>query len=472
MKSILLVNPISGRGHLDAYARLYSRALVELGYRVVLLAETDGDTTNYLTRNNPVLASFFSFVSFDQAARAGMLQRAQLVWQEEGVLGLLTRCIRVPLRALSSLTPQPVRYQVNRIGRTAARRLLRARLARALNLPLYFHSGRILFQTLLRYVDKTLTRPGQPVPDLIVFLYLDLLSERKRDIAALDRPGVSPWVGILFHPRLGQEADTRIEGYFKSGNARGGIFLVPAAVPAYAEATPHLRFALAPDVADLELPTKPPKLATDVRERARDRTIVLQIGSITAHKGIDTLLDVVAAADPTRFFFAIVGEVYWDTFAGQKNRVRSFYAQPPENVYLSQGYIESERDYNGVIAACDIIYAVYQNFGSSSNSLTKAAGFRRPILVSENSLMGERVRRANIGSVAPEGDVEAILEKLSWLAEQPRGGFGFESYHVEQSVEALKLVLAKVLPSWLSAPAKPGSLVASSASTTTKVQTS
>jgi hypothetical protein len=222
----------------------------------------------------------------------------------------------------------------------------------------------------------------------------------------------------------------------------------------------------------MELPTEPPKLAEDMRKRAGDRTIVLQIGSITAHKDIPTLLDVIAGADPNRFFFALIGEVHWETFAEHKNRVRSFYSRPPENVYLSQGYVENERDYNGLIAACDIIYAVYQNFGSSSNSLTKAAGFRRPILVSENSLMGERVRRFNLGSVAPEGDVKGILEKLNWLAKQPKDGFGFEVYHNEQSVEALKQVLANALPSWLSAPAKPASSAADSTPTKTKIQMS
>jgi hypothetical protein len=446
MKLILLVNPISGRGHLDAYARLYSRALIELGYRVILLAEADGDTTNYLARNNPGLVSSFSFASFD---RARYLRRALVIWQEEGIFGLLTRCIRVPLRGLSSITPQPIQSQVNWIGRAAARRLLRTPLARALRLPLYFNSGRIRFRTLLRHVDKTLAMPKYPVPDLIVFLYLDLLTEEKRDTAALDQPGVPPWIGILFHPRLAQNADTRIEGYFKSRNARGGVFLIPSAVPAYAKATPHLHFALAPDVADLELSATPSKLATEMRERARDRTIVLQIGSITAHKGIDTLLDVIAAADPSRFFFAFIGKVYWDTFAEQKHRIRSFYGRPPENVYLSQHYIENERDYNSIIAASDIIYAVYQGFGSSSNSLTKAAGFRRPILVSENSLMGDRVLHFNIGSAAPEGDASTILEKLGWLAAQPKDKFGFSAFDEEQSLEALKQVLADALPSWL-----------------------
>jgi len=96
-------------------------------------------------------------------------------------------------------------------------------------------------------------------------------------------------------------------------------------------------------------------------------------------------------ADPDRFFFALIGEVPLGELREHKGRIRSFYTRPPENVHLFQGYIASERDYNSLIIAGDIVYAVYQGFGSSSNSLTKSAGFRRPILVSEKSLMGERV---------------------------------------------------------------------------------
>ena len=64
MKSIFLVNPVSGRGHLDSYARLYARALLELGYRVVLVAEADGGASAYLARNSAELMPSFSFVSF------------------------------------------------------------------------------------------------------------------------------------------------------------------------------------------------------------------------------------------------------------------------------------------------------------------------------------------------------------------------------------------------------------------------
>jgi hypothetical protein len=469
MKSVYLVNPFSGRGHLDSYARLYTRALLELGYRVVLIAEADGDTSAYLARNGAKLTQWFSFVSFDQArsvalrepvtaleepravperGKMNLIQRARPVWPEEGAAGVLQRCVSVPRRVLLPLMPAVIRPQIHRIKRAIGRRLLKTPLARWLNPDI----GRLMFQPLVEHVDNVPFITGHPAPDLIFFLYLDLMAQHERNVAPLDRSGAPPWIGILFHPRLARDAKAGIEGYFKSPKAKGGVFLVPAAVPPYTVATPQLHFALAPDVADLELPSEPSKLALEMRKRAGDRTIVLQIGSITAHKGIPTLLDVIAAADSKRFFFALIGDVHWGAFAEQRSRIRSFYERPPENVYLSQGYISSERAYNGIIAASDIIYAVYEGFDSSSNSLTKAAGFRRPILVSENSLMGKRVTKFNIGSVAPAGNAAAICKKLDWLARQPRDGFSFQAFNDEQSLEALKRVLATALPSWLADP--------------------
>jgi len=52
--------------------------------------------------------------------------------------------------------------------------------------------------------------------------------------------------------------------------------------------------------------------------------------------------------------------------------------------------------------------------------------------------MGERVDCANIGAVAPEGNAKAILEKLCWLAAQPKERFAFDAFSDQHSVEALK----------------------------------
>jgi len=460
MKSIYLVNPISGRGHLDSYARLYCRALVELGYEVVLVSETDAGTSAYLERNCPELRERFGFSSFEQAQRwspapthserAGKnaAQRARLVWEDEGLRGLAARCVQVPRRLLRSYVPLGIQNNIARIERAIVRRFLASRIARALNFSADPDAGRILFQTLLGHLHKVVTMPGRSAPDLLLFLYLDLMAERSQNIAALDRDAW-PWTGILFHPRRAAKSEAPLEGYFSSGNARGAIFLVPPAIDPYTAALPHQHFALVPDVADLELPASATEMAREIRRRAGDRTVVLQIGSIMAHKGIPALLDVINAADPKRFFFALIGEVYWETFAEQEQRVRLAYERPPENVFAHNGYTQSEREYNSLIKACDVVYAVYQNFNSSSNSLTKAAGMGRPILVAANTLMGERVLASGIGAAAPEGDTAGILAALNQLSERPLESFSFERYADAHSLESLKSVLAKAIPHWL-----------------------
>jgi hypothetical protein len=460
ISSIALVNPISGHGHLDAYARLYSRAFIELGLKVVLLAEVDGDTADYLARTSPEAAPLFSFISFkavqsfnastapSRASQFGLAKRARILWQTESTVEIARRAIRFALALSMSLIPEPVRRHANQLKYAIARRLLGTRLKRILDLSSYADLDRIPFQSLVESVRAIAMMPGQSAPDLILFLYLDLMAERTQNISCLDQSG-APWIGILFHPRLARDAGAQVEGYFNSPKARGGLFLVPAALTEYAKATPHLAFASAPDVADLELSADSPVIAREIRQRAGNRRVVLQIGSIAAHKDIPTFLDVIELADSNQFFFALIGEVHWGTFGAHKERIRTFYAHPPENVFVFEGYISNERDYNGVIATSDIIYAVYKDFSGSSNSLTKAAGLHRPILVSERSLMGERVRRFGIGETSPENNARLILERLKSLAARQQGSFGFDSFNQEHSLEALKALLAKTLPSWL-----------------------
>jgi hypothetical protein len=452
---LFLINPISARGHLDAYARLYSAALLANGHRVVLIARTDGGVRDYLMRAHRDLAGGFRFISIEEAdARApspapvGAIypdrselpawKRGLLVWREEGFKGVARRALVVPKRALlESLSPQVVEWL------RSQRKGWVLNFYRLLNADV----GRFSFITVVRAVEGAQMIIGRK-PDLVINLYLDIMGEHKRSVAALDSLSDAPWVGILFHPRRAKNRNLREEAYFSSRNARGAVFLVPEAIAPYHAARPHLNFALAPDVADLELALEPHPLAEGVRNRAGGRKIILQIGSITPHKGIMTLLDVIAEADPKRFFFALFGEVHWESFGAEQCRLRAFYAAPPENVMLHEGYIEDERDYNTVISACDIIYAVYENFNSSSNSLTKAAGLQRPILVSQGTLMGERVVAANLGLAVQAGDAANILNGIDAITQNQFGRFDYGSYARAHSLEQLKTVLADALPRW------------------------
>ena len=461
MKSIFLVNSISGQGHLDSYARLYARAFLEIGYRVTLVAATDGGTSEYLTRNK-IDQSSFAFVPFSapariseqDVARAGLsaVQRMLLVWKEESAAGLLRRLVVVPVRAARRLVPESVHDKWRKLKQTFSSQLAQIPAARALRQFLFPDAGRILFITLLRHVQKAASISGGKPPDLVFFLYLDLMAEGPSNVAALDRIGGWPWAGIRFHPKLRGSSDAGIERYFESRTARGGVFLVPDAADIYAKAVPRLKFLLVPDVADLELASELPPVAKQIRERAAGRTIILQIGTIAPHKGVMPLLDVISKADPQRFFFAMVGEVYWQNFGGDERRLRNFYAQPPENVVVYDGYMADERDYNSLVAACDVIYAVYSGFNSSSNSLTKAAGLQRPILAAKNSLMGERVQAHGIGMVATSNDANDILAALERFALGKADAFGFESYAHQHSLDQLKSVLSEGLPLWLAGP--------------------
>jgi len=462
MKSIFLVNAISGQGHLDSYARLYSRALLELGHRVVLVAATDGGTADYLARNE-IDRTHYSFVAFSEASSPRPLvdgtrgqlplrARAKLVWREEGALGILRRLIRVPVRIGKRLIPESARLQWRMLKRTAFVYLSQFRAMQALRRVLFPDAGRLLFTTMTRYVQNAVALQGGERPDLVFFLYLDMMAEGPINIAALDAPDHGPWAGIRFHPRLRESPAARIERYFESRNARGGVFLVPEADKIYAKAMPGLKFLLAPDVADLELAAQLPSVAKEIRSRAADRTIILQVGTIAPHKGIMMLLDVIAKADPQRFFFALVGEVYWPSFGDDEPKLRNFYAQPPENVFTYDRYMAEERDYNSLVAACDVVYAVYAGFNSSSNSLTKAAGLRRPILAAKNSLMGERVVAHHIGLAAANDNVQEIIAALERLAAIKDDGLSFNEYADRHSLGELKSVLAKGLSLWLAEP--------------------
>jgi glycosyltransferase involved in cell wall biosynthesis len=457
MKSIFLVNSFSGQGHLDSYARLYTRALLELGYRVTLVAATDGGTSDYLARNK-IDQSPFSFVPFSQpdteavvASRSHLsaIQRAQLVWKEERAIGLLRRLIVVPRRFARRLVPEPARIGWRKLKQATNTRLAQIPAVRALRQFLFPDAGRILFISLIRHVQNAVSVLGNKRPDLVFFLYLDMMAEGPANITALDTIGRWPWAGIQFHPRLRESPEARIEQYFESSTAKGGLFLVPDAVDIYAKVAPRLKFLLVPDVADLELAAELPSVAKQIQSRAAGRTIVLLVGTIAPHKGVMMLLDVVAKADPQRFFFALVGEVYWHGFGNDVGQLRNFYAQAPENVVVHDGYVADERDYNSLVAACDIVYAVYSGFNSSSNSLTKAAGLKRPILTAKNSLMGERVLAHGIGLAVTSNDANEILAGLEHLRTSKDDDFRFNSYAGQHSLDALKSIMAEALPPWI-----------------------
>ena len=105
---------------------------------------------------------------------------------------------------------------------------------------------------------------------------------------------------------------------------------------------------------------------------------------------------------------------------------------------------------NSIYAASDVVVAAYRAFPNSSNALTKAAVFERPIVVSDGYLMAERVRKFGLGEVIPEGDAEALVAALQRMLapgylEELRRRARWQDYREAHSVGRLKNAMAEMV---------------------------
>jgi glycosyltransferase involved in cell wall biosynthesis len=446
--TIFLVNQFSHHGHLDLYARLYSACLLELGYRVVLIAQQESGICEWIAKNCEHRCDDFFFFSRGElkpAFTGPLSSRIRRVWQEEGVRGLLLRIARRKLHqalrrieiAASALGPR-FSSAVRRVGRSLA------------------HSSGVGLRPLVDEVNTAEGRLGIH-PDLVFFLYLDMINNDRQGCRYLAQYLRAPWAGIQFDPRCsGDSGRDRSECIFRCSNARGAAFLNPHSVPSYERTFPALRFGCLPDVTDASILATDSPLVTRLRSAAGGRTIVLQLGTLGPHKGVMQLIDVIRRADPSRFFFALVGEVPWQMFGRDEHELRRFAENPPEHCLVQASYLEDERELNSIVAAADILFAVYKDFRQSSNTLTKAAAFKKPVIVSDGHMMGERVSQYDLGTTVRFGNVDDIISALERLRRQKRDEFGFSAYCRDHSVEALKINLATLLKLWLRAPQAAG----------------
>lgn len=411
---IYLLNPISGEGHLDTYARLYSAALLKLGYRVVLVADDDGNCLDWLKRkkyqtDNFVVAS--SVVAYPNVSEyeEGLLSRTWSVYREKGLFACLKQigayiyyrsflscymaCRKMAGRALDKL-PLLKTFLIKILNRMAR--------------PYKGYSSEILHQQ-IQMAEKS----SGLSPSLVFILYSDILDQSYDSWSKWHYP----WVCIRFSPSLGRWCrNGDLEPFFKTPSFYGACFLDEESTALYRDRRAEVPFVTVPDVCDSDFSASDFSMARELRQKAAGRTVVFAGGGLTSRKGIDDLLKVIARVDPNDYFFAIVGKVYWSTFSNKEIlNLQKLYETSPENVFVHFGYLEDERDFNAVMAEADIIYAVYKDFPYSSNLLSKAANFESPLLVSDQHLMGKRVEAYGLGMTVPEGDIDAILGKLDLL---------------------------------------------------------
>lgn len=455
--TILVYNPISGHGHLDSWNAMFIALLLKQGWRVLALTPDTSALLTRLARKNADLACHPCLQVLDWDAAVSRIRfivrfRNSLrdAWKRWDTFGD-RYCYRRPG---SETTPDMsfAQYGKTRLFQITVPPLFRAshflysryRRARTKRseLPTDDPERDLTCPVdMARRVQAALKKANR-MPTLAFNMYMDTYRTAESEWRAFAAINKLFWAGIRFVPPEAPQ-----EAWYTLPAWRGMCFLDENACRAHAAVLANKCFGYLPDITETTLPDVPGTLAQEIRQRARGRKIVFLGGSIGGQKNLARWFELIALANSEQWFFVQIGEIHRDTLTTEDraalDRIQN---APPENLLLQAEYLPDEPAFNEVIAACDVIFAVYRNFSISSNMLGKAAHFRKPILVSDRYLMGRRVRHYRIGLAVDETDTASILTGLSDIVRQPVfTAESFEAYCSDFSHH----VLAKNLEAFL-----------------------
>jgi glycosyltransferase involved in cell wall biosynthesis len=210
------------------------------------------------------------------------------------------------------------------------------------------------------------------------------------------------------------------DNIFAGPLCRGTVLLDENSASPFAAATgkPVVTF---PDLTDERLPAQADEgaLANDLKQFAGKRPVVGLFGHLIKSKGVLPLA--LAARDPrmAEVRFAFGGESNWMHFSPPERELVGDLLKNSANVWSHLRYIPDEAQLNALLSTCDILYAAYLDFTNSSNIVAKAALLKKPLIVSDDHLMAERVRQFRMGEVIPQGDVEATIGAIDKILKNP-----------------------------------------------------
>lgn len=128
------------------------------------------------------------------------------------------------------------------------------------------------------------------------------------------------------------------------------------------------------------------------------------------------------------------------------DRITSLKNSDLDNLFLHLQRIPDGVLFNELFKISDIIFASYLNFADSSNILTKVSFFKKPVIVSDNTLLSKRVKKYNLGVCIKEGMVsETIIAIENILSSFNYNEAKFEEYYSLHSESKLKSVLNSII---------------------------
>lgn len=399
MKTIALVDTI-WIGHHPTYLKIFTKTLLELGYRVVIFCPEPTEISQWITLNYPKQTDLF---------HAFELQEPEL---NQFIIGT---------------TPKTL-----------------------IALQYWQHTARA--------IQEASSKIGSS-PELVFFAWIDSYLSSYLIPYVVDKIFPYNWSGLYFRSyRQLKQQDTSIMynfinpyTVFQSYRCKAVAILNEDMLETLQIKLKNKPVIVFPDFTDESPPDLnflPMKL---IQEKASGRKIIGLLGSLDKRKGFLTLLEVSQKIAEEKCFFVFAGKLGKSSFLPEElTKIQDIVKLAPHNCFFYFERIPNEAQFNSLIYVCDILFAVYNNFSSSSNILTKAAFLKKPVIVSNKFCMGKRVDKFNLGLTIDEDDTLQCIEALHKLDCQHEVNIkqtkrDFEGYKHLHSIDRLYAAFSIIL---------------------------
>ncbi len=173
---------------------------------------------------------------------------------------------------------------------------------------------------------------------------------------------------------------------------------------------------LFPDFTDASLSDFDHSLGSKIQRFAGGRPIVMLCGALYAQRGVNLFLKV--AQENPQWCFALVGKLS-GSLEGAHAAPFVQFAENLPFAYFHPLPVSDERNYNSAIRCATVVWNIHIDWPGSSNTLTKAAAFGKPVVVGRGHLLEERVREFRLGEVCDENDPASISRGLHAILASP-----------------------------------------------------
>ena len=395
MKTIAIVDA-EWVGHHPTFFKNYTRALLELGYRVLAFCPDPQDLHQWAT----------SHIGDLLGKESNHLCIYKLVRPKEKNFGL-----RLSYKLLRELEKTLIKLGID----SSFKDIL------SLETIQYWRDASVaLSRAVLELGEK---------PDLVFFAMLDNYLIKWISPSQISQIFPYQWSGLYFYPihlRLDASQQVKVAGSWQPDNllnsslCQSVALLDEGVTEKLSQRIARKPIVVFPDITNEAEPDWEYYLVKELKEKAKGRKIIGLFGSLDKRKGILTLLSAAEQLKEKEYFFILAGKLWLSTFSFQEQKLlKDIIKSSPSNcLFYLDNFIPDGGKINGLLSACDILMLAYENFPHSSNMLIKAGVLQKQVIVSEGYCMAERVKKYRLGLTIPEGDVLQLIQAIEYISQR------------------------------------------------------